>query len=296
MTMPTTVNHGMIAAALAALRDLLLGGYVRIADGWQDLGSGPGRSYGRTVEVQVFGHPAARDALLSGMTDLTGPDEWSGNNFTYRDWHGRLLTMPMLITERIETAIPHLEPEPVAYPPIPADAPIVSYACADHPDFVPDSLHHLREHIEDWHPEELAGAHDVDLEPDPPADRPYVRDTDPSPLLDLLLDERYGPDRTEVLVIPGAAVEHDSEQAIATAWSKYARARAHHYFGDKRYPTIEDAREALRYWPGVDMLNDTDRDLVVGQLVDPPRVPEPAPATRKATLIERLTGRVEVSR
>lgn len=331
MTMPTSLNHGMIAAALAALRDLLLGGYVKLADGWQDLSEG--RSFARVVEVQCFGHPAARDAILDAMTDIEGPSEWSGNHYAYRDWRGTLMTMPILLTERIETsrvpapqspADPPVEVPPVAFPPPPAGADRTAYACADHPDFVPDSLHHLREHIEQLHPEELAGAEgksvcalcgdildddncdDSDThECDPgPVARRYV-DADPRPLLDLVLDERFGPARgpvapieivgepgqsvdqlverysnvTGVVVVPGTPVSDDG--SVEAAWSRYARARALHYFGDKRYPTLADAYEALKYWPGQDMLNETDRDLVAGALVDPPRVPEPAPLPKQ---------------
>ena len=40
-------------------------------------------------------------------------------------------------------------------------------ACPDHPDFQPDSLRHLREHLEDYHPAQLAAA---EGEPDTAAD------------------------------------------------------------------------------------------------------------------------------
>lgn len=304
MTVPTSLNHGMIAAALAALRDLLLGGYVKLADGWQDLSEG--RSFARVVEVQCYGHPAARDAILGAMTDVEGPSEWSGNHYAYRDWRGVLMTMPILLTERIDRVIeqtpPPAEVPPVEFPPPPAGADRTAYACADHPDFVPDSLNHLREHLEQLaHPSVEGPVEDPVDDPGPIARR-YI-DADPRPLLDLVMDEHFGRARGPVAPIamvgePGQTVDQlvdrfsavtgvpvvpgsDRQRSIDEAWSNYARARALHYFGDKRYPTLADAREAVKYWPGYDMLFESDRDIVAGALVDPPRVPEPDPAPRR---------------
>lgn len=282
----TSVTHAMLIAALTALRHMMISGHVEIRDLWNDFGSGPGAVAGRAVAVDTAGHPAAREALLAGMTEVVGPYEWKGSHNSYRDWRGYLMLMPILVTERID------RPDP---------APAAAFACADHPDFVPDSLFHLRQHIEEEHAEEIAEA---DTWGPALADSlagiapPYIADADPRPLLDLVLDERFGPARgpvapIEIIGEPGQSVENLAARfgniqglvvipgdpvddgSVEAAYSRYARARALHWFGDKHYPTIIDAREAVKYWAGCDMLTDRDRELVATALVDPTLIPEP---------------------
>lgn len=340
---PTSVTHGMIAAALAALRALLIAGHVTLRDLWTDTGSGPGGVAGRVVEVSIMNDPAALDALLSGMTQIEGPTEWTGTHYTYADYRGLLLTMPLLVTVRDDRTVPPPAPEvslcyglstlnghvfgtlgacPECNPAnLTAEESLggSGYSCADHPDFVPGSLAAMRHHVETLHVEPVDQLH-ADPEPDDPGFlvRPYITGADVRPLLDLALDERFGPARgpvapIEVVGQPGQSVdelverfagvqgivivpgrEPSDDGSVEAAWSRYARARAMHDFAGRFYPTLADAKAAVGYWPGFDMLLPGDLEIVAGALVSPPRTPEPPPA--RVNSIRRFLGRAEVAR
>lgn len=338
-TTETRITNDRIAAALAAFRSLLIAGHVTIRDLWQDMGSGPGASMGRVVEVTIFGRPAARDMLLDGLTEVEGPSEIVGNYFVYREWRGRLLTMPLIVLERMGPASNPGEPESAEVsatgdrapaPEWPRDRDGVVYdpdkpcdvhadqhlgkPCPDHEQRMARVRRHparMAAHVVGWSKGTNRGrdaARSMTWEP-----APLPADADPKPLLDLLLDERFGADRGpaapievigddaeqlaaatgRIVVVPGPDAPPDVEATFA----RYARARALHYFGPKRFQTVDDAREAISYWPGRDMLRDEDVETVAGSLVDPPRVPEPAPieAGRGRRLL-RVLSRVEASR
>lgn len=299
----------MIAAALAALRHLLIGGHVEIRDLWHDFGTGPGGVSGRVVAVNVSNNPAAMTALLDGMTDIEGPNEWKGSHHSYRDYRGFLLMMPVLVTELIDRVVPDTAaelpeqdvtrplcfgvpegyptncPRPAPHGPHPVDEPYAPPLPDGHA-MMDRAIALVREH-----------APEVDPDPRHPG---YIADADPRPLLELVLDERFGPARGPVAPIeivgePGQSVEQlmqrfgtvnglvvvpgnepvDDDGSVEAAWSRYARARAAHYFGDRRFPTMADARDALRYWPGFDMMTPDDRELVAASLVDP-SMPDPS--------------------
>lgn len=312
---PPSVTHAMIAAALAALRHMLLAGHVEIRDLWNDFGSGPGAITGRVVAVSVSGHPAARDALLAGMTEREPAYEWEGSHDRYRDWRGYLLMMPVLVSERIERVMPDAAaelpesvdramcfgvpeghsstcPRPAPHGPHPHDEPA--------PVPVPDGSELVDRAIA-----LVVDAAQADPDCTCWATSPngcpvhYVQDADPRPLLELVLDERFGPARgpvapIEVIGGPGESVEQlagrfDTSGLIVVpgnqpadggtveeAWSRYAKARAFHEFGARRFPTIEDARDAVKYWAGYDMLFPADREAVAAALVDPGLIPMPA--------------------
>lgn len=363
---PTSVTHGMIAAALAALRALLIAGHVTLRDLWTDTGSGPGGVAGRVVEVSIMNDPAALDALLSGMTQIEGPTEWTGTHYTYADYRGLLLTMPLLVTVRDDRTVPPPAPElslcyglstlhghvlgtlgacPECNPAnLTAEESLAGsgYSCADHPDFVPGSLAAMRDHVETLHVEPvdqpqpygspgnpgliLCHEHNAycTVDAHAPADdpgflvRPYITGTDVRPLLDLALDERFGPARgpvapIEVVGQPGQSVdqlverfagvqgivivpgrEPSDDGSVEAAWSRYARARAMHDFAGRFYPTLADAKAAVGYWPGFDMLLPGDLEIVAGALVSPPRTPEPPPVPARG--IRRVFGRAAVAR
>jgi hypothetical protein len=347
-THPGKIDYGKVAAALAALRALLIAGHVIIRDLWHDAGSGPGADYGRVVEITIENQPAELDAILTGMTGRSEPNHWYGNHFHFNEWRGHLMTMPVLVIERIRLERPepvgpagsaHGAPDlrtdddqaPTVFPPLPAGG---RAACADHPDFVPDTLHALKDHIEALHLDDPAAAVESPVDdpeaapmdacscwatsrngcpvhyirddelPDPTLVRPYISQVDPRPLLELALDERFGPARGPVapievitgpevpadqlvdqfaraqgvVVVPGRDLSPERQRRVESAFSEYARARAMHYFGSHRFPTMVAARKAVAYWPGAVMLDPENFDIVAGALLDPPRTPEPAPA------------------
>jgi hypothetical protein len=247
---------------------------IAIRDLWTDTGSGPGvTTAGRVVEVTVTGQPAARDALIAGMTEIEGPTEWQGNHYAYRDWRGYVLTMPVLVTERVNLAMPDAIGELVEQ----VDQPM----CYGVPEGYRSNCRRPAPHGP--HPIESPGAPAADIRP----------------VLELVLDERFGkargpvapievigqPDQSVeeltarfanvagVVIVPGEPVDDGSVDA---AWSRYARRRAQHYFGAKRFSTIGDARDAVRYWPGWDVLTPDDREAVAASLVEPARLPMPA--------------------
>lgn len=312
---PQSVTHAMIIAALAALRHMMISGHVEIRDLWHDFGSGPGGITGRAVAVSTTGNPAARDALLCGMTDVEPPYEWQGSHNRYRDWRGYLLLMPVLVSERIDRVMPDTaaelpeqvdrpmcfgvpegyrstclrpaphgphpfdEPEPV---PVPEGSALVDRAIAAVVDAAQAD------------PECTCWATSPNGCPEH-----YIRDADPRPLLELVLDERFGAARGPVAPIeivgePGQSVEQLAERfatvqglivvpgrepaddgSIESAWSRYARARAFHHFGTRRFPTIAAAQDAVKYWGGFDMLTPDDREIVAVHLVDPAHIDEP---------------------
>lgn len=295
---PQSVTHGAIAAALAALRDLLLGGRVIIADRWADTGSGPGVRTGRVLAIEVA-EPAQLDAILHGLTQLEGPVFWQGHHHAYRDWTGQLLTMPVVVTQRDDRTLPDATGElveqverPVCY-----GAPDGFEADCRRPG--PHALHPL---------DEPPAAEPPAAEP--PADVPepadpdacscwatspngcpvhYIRDADPAPLRELVFQERYG---QAPPVVRGQ--DRAAHEVLEASYSRYAIARAVCEFGRRRFPTIEDARDAVRYWAGYDMLTAADREAVAEQLVDPRLIPAPVQAgtdRRKFVLLPQLRRR-----
>jgi hypothetical protein len=176
---------------------------------------------------------------------------------------------------------------------------------------VPTGINDMSEHLWEHHSEI---AHDNPRPAAEPRVRPYITGADVRPLLELALDERFGPARgpvapIEVVGQPGQSPDElverfagvqgivivpgqSQDDSLEAVWSRYARARALHAFGSKRYPTLEDARKAITYWPGFDMLLPGDLEILAGALLSPPRTPEPAPVRG----IRRVFGRAAVAR
>lgn len=155
---PTTE---VVASALYLLQSWLTAGLVELGSRWLDTGSGPGYEQS-FVHVSVAGDQEGLATFLDGLTDRTGPEEWAGNHAVYRDWRGTLLTMPVLVTERLQWRIT-ADAGP-AYP---------------GPRITPEEVEAALAKFADRPP--------VEPEPEP------AGDPDRSPLLDLLVEERFGP-------------------------------------------------------------------------------------------------------
>lgn len=119
MTDQRTARDGMvalIAQALTTLAHLYAHSKITITNLWTDTGTGPGVTSHEqlVVRADVTGRPIARDALLAGLAPITEPDTWTGAHGEYREWRGSLLTMRVIVTERVDV-------EPAAEPAQQAD-------------------------------------------------------------------------------------------------------------------------------------------------------------------------------
>jgi hypothetical protein len=106
MTDQRTARGGMvalIAQALTTLAHLYAHGKITITNVWADTGSGPGVTFHEqlVVRADVTGRPIARDALLAGLAPITEPNRWHGSHGDYREWQGNLLTMRVIVTDRL---------------------------------------------------------------------------------------------------------------------------------------------------------------------------------------------------
>jgi hypothetical protein len=109
-----TARDGMvalIAQALTTLAHLYAHSRITISNLWTDTGTGPGVTSHEqlVVRADVTGRAIARDALLAGLAPITEPNRWRGAHGDYCEWQGNLLTMRVIVTERVDV-------EPAAEP------------------------------------------------------------------------------------------------------------------------------------------------------------------------------------
>ena len=241
--------------------------------------SGPVQTPGLTpagtivaVLVNVTDRPSSRDIFLSALergdplfsidgmpTVYGGPIEWTGSTgLTYREWHGQMLTMSLIVSERVFDT------------PAPAASDPATDAAQSMPDFT--------------------GPYYVPGNSGPgftPAPAPPVDHTQPvdepaaaGRVRMALVNQSAEALRAKYAATPGVTVVDEAE--ASEAWSQYARIRALKEFRGTEFATLADALTALNVWPGRDMLEEADALAVAQQLVQPSAVPPDVPAEQAA--------------